>query len=254
MGHAVDDEPQRKPRARTLRIAGFGVETAPRIPAAISHLMDGSLIFGPQDLAAARIPGAKHALLRPGRTPTAALERRSIAEGGQVTYSSAERGTTQLVLGTGMQSYDDLLDDLRTADHPAYWTILTDDHEVRWPTWFTLFIDDGTSRGRPYELALGRSSTNRLFLEPALPTSLTPDGQQLITFEHELVGAGSLIGALGSVKWIDLVHSRLMRRCYYLPQGRYMLQAYATRDDAMMVFAAADLVASTFRPKGTVAT
>src|SRR3954469_4525254 len=89
-------------------IAGHGIEARPRLPTAAAHLTDGTLIFGPFDLPAARASGQiRNVLIKPGESPTAVLEPRTVSDGGGgiVTYSTAQRGTTQLVLGTGMRDH-----------------------------------------------------------------------------------------------------------------------------------------------------
>ena len=53
-------------------------------------------------------------------------------------YSTGQEGTTQLALSEGLDHYKPVLEYFRTADHPAHWRIITDDHEIRWPAGFTL--------------------------------------------------------------------------------------------------------------------
>ena len=76
-----------------------------------------------------------------------------------MTYSTAERGTTQLVLGNGMQGYDELLSMVRTVDQPGPWRIITDNCELTWPAGLLLRIDgDVTSPTGPFALALDGSA------------------------------------------------------------------------------------------------
>ncbi|MGE0870224.1 MAG: hypothetical protein AB7P03_16790 [Kofleriaceae bacterium] len=244
------------PPGSALAIAGFGIEATLRPPVGIAQLADGLLILGPLNLAEARDRGSKNALLQPGVAPTCSLERRATAEGGLVTYSSGQRGTSQLVLGNGMQTYDELLQQLRAADHPAGWRIVADDHEIRWPTGFTLRVDTRPMQGRRYELVLGISADKRMFIEGPIAPSDVPRPEQLMTEGHELIGAGSLCGVMQAIRWIELAErtrqAQWVQRCYYVPvdvNACYLLHARAPMDSAIPMFAAADLVAMSFRPR-----
>lgn len=146
-------------RTLSLTVAGFGVEARPRLPVAAAHLADGTVVFGPYDVAGARAQGKiDNVLIRPGTPPAGELARHTMGANSIVTYSTTQRGSTQLVLGVGMSDYAPVLEDVRCADHGARWRILTDDHEVAWPATLVLRADGNLSGRAGYELALDGSA------------------------------------------------------------------------------------------------
>lgn len=250
----------KKSQARqfSLSIAGYGVEVSPRLPVGVAHLEDGTLIFGPMNATEVPAQGLKNVLLKPGKPPTAAFEKRLAPGTPLVTYSSGEEGTTLLALGNGMDGYESVLERFRTADYPAQWAIITDDHEIRWPTRFTLRADgDLTPRSWPYELALDGSDQNLLYLQgPLTGAKQIPAPEQLIAPGMEMVGQGDLKGTVKSVIWFELAYehggAQWRQRFYYLPidsESVYLLRAQGTADVADKMFKAGDLVATSFRPR-----
>jgi hypothetical protein len=261
-------EPRREeavtaPRRFSLLIAGFGVEVRPKLPAGIAQLADQTLIFGPlgpahaeqQRQATGRI---QNVLIKPGAPPTAPLEKRPLPNSELLMYSSGQAGTTELALGVEMTSYSTVLDEVATAAHPAGWRLLTDNHKIPWPAGFTLRVDgDLDPRSYPYELGLGGSRDNMLTLQgPLTGPKQIPHPEQLIAPYQRLVGQGSLEGTVNTVIWIDLAYEHggasWRQRCYYLPldtESVYLLRAQGTQDVADAMFAAADAIASEFRPR-----
>jgi hypothetical protein len=220
------------------------------------------LIFGPMNTSEATAQaargGLKNALLKPGKPPTGALERRPISGSPIVTYSSGPDGTTHLALGAGMDGYEAVLDTFRSADYPAHWAIITDDHEIRWPARFTLRVDGNLNpRSWPYELGFDGSGENLLYLQgPLRGATQIPAPEQLVAPGMEMVGNGQLKGTVNSVLWFELAYehggAQWRQRLYYLPidsESVYLLRAQGTANVTSTVFEAADLIATSFRPR-----
>jgi hypothetical protein len=243
-------------------IAGYGVEVALRLPVGVAHLEDGTLIFGPMNAAVAKAQaaqgGLKNVLLKPGKAPTGAIENRPIPGSPIVTYSSGQEGTTQLALGNGMDSYEAVLEGFRAADHPAQWTLVTDDHEIRWPARFTLRADgDLNPRSWPYEFGLDGSADNLLYLQgPLRGPEQIPHPEQLVAPDMEMVGQGDVKGTVMSVIWFEVAYehggAEWRQRFYYIPidsESIYLLRAQGTEALIDKMFDAADLIATSFRPR-----
>ncbi|MDB4955423.1 MAG: hypothetical protein JWO36_2992 [Myxococcales bacterium] len=233
----------------TLVVAGYGVEAKPKLPVAVGSLVDGSLIFGPFERQTANV---KNVLVKPGLPPTGTFARHPI--GNIVTYSTGQRGSTQVVLGVDMPTYDPVLDDFRAADHPAHWSIITDDHSIRWPAMATLHAHGVLEpRGAPYQLSLGE---HKLIIPVGPFTKSTlPKPEHLIAPQQRFARQGGFDGAIDSVTFVELAYEHAtmewLQRYYFVPLGKivYLLQAQAPRATATAVFVAADLVATSMRPR-----
>jgi hypothetical protein len=253
------EPPRDGPRPFSLRIAGFGVEVRPKLPAGIAQLADQTLIFGPvnpehaqeQVQATGRI---QNVLIKPGAAPTAPLEKRTQPGTPLIVYSSGQAGTTQLALGVEMESYGTVLHEIATAAHPAEWRLIADDHEIPWPAGYTLRAGPEVHpRSTSYELALGGSGENLLTVQGPLTGRQVPTPEQLVAPYQTVVGQGSLGD---NVMWIELAYehggSNWRQRFYYLPHAPetvYMLCAQGKQDVADAMFVAADAIASAFRPR-----
>lgn len=251
-----------QPRQFSLVIAGYGVEAKPKLPAGVAHLEDSTLIFGPMNAAPAKAQaaqgGLKNVLLKPGKAPRGVLEKRPIPGSPIVTYSTGQEGTTQLALGNGMDSYEAVLEGFRATDGPAQWTIVTDDHEIRWPAKLTLRADGDLNPGSwPYEFGLDGSAENLLYLQgPLTGPEQIPPPARLIAPGMEMVGQGDVKGTVNAVIWIELAYehggAKWKKRFYYIPidsESVYLLRAQVTEAVSAKMFEAADLIATSFRPR-----
>jgi len=245
-------------RQFTLTIAGFGIEVKPRLPATAAHLVDGMIVFGPYDIAAARALGEiKNVLVRPGSPPMGLLARHALSENSIVTYSSAQRGSTQLVLGTGMRDYDPVFESVKIADHPAQWRIITDDHEIVWPATMVLRVDGNlANRTGPYELALDGSMDHVITFHGPFIGDRIPRPEHLLSPGQTWGESGSFDGVVKTVRWFTVGHTlgdvASLLRFYFVPLDRdaiYLLRAQATDDTAPALFGAADFVARSLRPR-----
>jgi len=242
------------PRTFSLVIAGHGIEARPHLPAAAAHLADGTLVFGPYDLAAAKAQNAvKNVLIRPGAPPGSALERRSISENSIVTYSTAQRGTTQLVLGTGMRDHGEVLASIGIAKQPPGWRILTDQIELLWPAGFSLRASGDTSAEHgPLHLAHEGSAHDAIYFYGPLVGDKIPAPEQLHTGGGTRIDAASFAGAIRTVKHYTFEGDSFGQRFYYVALDTtaiYLVRACATIDKAKLVFAAADAICSALRPR-----
>ncbi len=251
------------PRSFYLVIAGHGIETRPRLPIAAAHLVDGTLVFGPYDLAAARAQNlVRNVLIRPGAPPTGALQRHSMSESSIVTYSTAERGTTQLVLGTGMRDHHEVLDAISVAAQPPLWRIVTDQIDCWWPTGFSLRAsgDMADERG-PFHLAHEGSTIDLIqFFGPLVgdqipaPEQLTSRLASSANFSNggTRIDAGQLDGAVRPIKHYTFESDASAQRYYYVhldAAAIYLVRARATIDKAAFVFKAADTVCASLKPR-----
>ncbi len=244
-------------RTFSLTIAGFGIEASPRLPIAAAHLADGTLVFGPYDVAAARALGPiRNVLIKPGTPPTGLLAKHAISASSIVTYSTAQRGSTQLVLGNGMQDYDEVLTSVRLGDHPAQWRILTSDHEVAWPATMVLRADGNLSGRAGYELALDGSVDKLVTVHGPYIGDQIPKPEQLIAPGQTWGDNGTLDGAVKTVRWATVSHTLAgttwLQRYYVVPieaSAAFVVRAQATADSVPAVFGASDLVARTLRPR-----
>ncbi len=242
------------PRTFSLVIAGHGIETRPRLPAAAAHLADGTLVFGPYDLAAARAQNlVRNVLIRPGEPPTQALERRAISDSSIVTYSSAQRGTTQLVLGTGMRDHTEVLETISVAAQPPIWRIVTDQIDCWWPATFSLRAGGDTSAEHgPFQLAHEGSTHDVIHLFGPLIGDQIPPPERLQSGGGTRIDAGSLAGPERTIKHYTFESDAAAQRYYYLPldaSAIYLVRARASIDKAQTVFAAADVVCASLRPR-----
>ena len=242
------------PRTFSLVIAGHGIETRPHLPAAAAHLVDGTRVFGPYDLAAAKARNAvRNVLIRPGAPPSSTLERRSISENSIVTYSTAQRGTTQLVLGTGMRDHSEVLAAIGIAKQPPGWRILTDQIEMPWPAGFSLRASGDTSAEHgPLHLAYAGSAHDAIYFYGPLSDDRIPAPEQLHTGGGTRIDAGSFGGAIRTVKHYTFEGDAFAQRYYYVAldaSAIYLVRACATIDKAKLVFAAADTVCTSLRPR-----
>jgi len=244
-------------RTFSLKIAGYGIEMKPRLPATAAHLIDGMIIFGPYDLATARASGeVKNVLVRPG-TPPQGLTRHALSENSIVTYSSTQRGSTQLVLGNGMRDFDPVLESVEVADHPAQWRIICDDHEIVWPATMVLRVDGNlANRTGPYELALDGSLDQVITFHGPLIGERIPRPESLLSPGQSWGESGTLDGVVSSVRWFTVGHtlgdSATLSRFYFVPLDRdaiYLVRAQATHETAPAMFGAAEFIARSLRPR-----
>jgi hypothetical protein len=241
-------------RQFTLAISGHGVSARPILPASIAHLADGTLVLGPFDLPAARASGTvRTACIQAGTPPTRAFIKHAMSETSIVTYSTEERGTTKVVLGTGMQTYDDVMSSFGTADDTAPWRIVTDNHDIVWPAGFTLRASGNLADEHgAYELRLDGSPTNVIHLYGPLVGEKIPPPEALNAARQSRIDASSLPGVVKSVKHYTFEGDSTAQRYYYVhldSSAIYLVRARATIDAAATVFAGADAVATSLRPR-----
>jgi len=242
------------PRSFSLLIAGHGIETRPRLPIAAAHLADGTLVFGPYDLAAARAQNAvRNVLVRPGAPPTGALLRRSMSESSIVTYSTAERGTTQLVLGTGMRDHHEVLEAIGVAAQPPLWRIVTDQIDCWWPAGFSLrATGDVTGDAGPFLLAHEGSTVDTIQFYGPLSGAQIPGPEQLAAHGGTRIDAGQIDGAVRPIKHYTFEGDATAQRYYYVHLDAisiYLVRARASIDKAPAVFKAADTVCASLKPR-----
>lgn len=242
------------PRTFSLVVAGHGIETRPRLPIAAAHLADGTLVFGPYDLAAAREQDAvRNVLIRPGAPPTSALERRAISENSIVTYSSAQRGTTQLVLGTGMRDHHEVLEAISVASQPPLWRILTDQIELPWPASFSLRAGgDPRAEHGAFHLAYEGSAHDTIHFYGPLVGDQIPSPEQLQSGGGTRIDAGGFDGAVRTVRHYTFEGDATALRYYYVALDAatiYLVRARATIERCRLVFPAADALCAALRPR-----
>jgi len=242
------------PRAFSLVVAGHGIETTPRLPIAAAHLGDGTLVFGPYDLAEARAKDAvRNVLIRPGAAPAGPLERRAISDNSIVTYSTAQRGTTQLVLGTGMRDHTEVLEAIGIANQPPLWRIITDQIDCWWPAGFSLRASgDTASEHGPFHLAYEGSAHDVIHLFGPLVGDKIPAPEQLSGNGGHRIDAGQLDGVVRTIKHYTFEGDALAQRYYFVALDAaaiYLVRARATIDRAAAVFKAADTVCASLKPR-----
>jgi hypothetical protein len=242
------------PRQFTLVIAGHGIEARPRMPIAAAHLSDGTLVFGPFDLPAARSSGQIRTLLiNPGSAPTTHLAPHSISDNSIVTYSSAERGTTHLVLSTGMRDHSDILEAVSIGAHPAIWRIVTDQIDCWWPAGFSLrATGDTTAPEGPIHLAHEGSSHDAIHLFGPLIGENIPSPERLHGGNGTRIDAGSLEGAMKPIKHYTFEGDASALRYYFVhldTAAIYLVRARASIDKAATVFKAADVLCASLKPR-----
>jgi hypothetical protein len=243
-----------KPRAFALTIAGHGVEARARLPLAAAHLSDGTLVFGPFDLPAARSSGQiRTALIQPGSAPSAELTPHSTSDSGIVTYTSEERGTTKLVLGAGQRDHGELLASFGPAPHAAIWRIITDQIDLWWPAGFSLrATGDVNAPDGPFHLAHDGSPHDAIHLWGPLAGDNIPPPERLQAGGGTRIDAGSLAGAERPVKHYTFESDASAQRYYYVhldAQVIYLVRARAAIDSAAVVFKAADVVCASLKPR-----
>ncbi|MFN0246955.1 MAG: hypothetical protein ACKV2T_08595 [Kofleriaceae bacterium] len=251
-GHSASDVAL-GPRQFSLSIMGHGVSARPLLPASIAHLADGTLVLGPFDLPAARASGTVRTLcIQAGTPPTGAFVKHSMSDTSIVTYTTEERGTTKLVLGMGVQSYDDMLASFGTIPNAAPWRIVTDNHELAWPAGFTLRASgDLADEHGAYELRLDGSPTNVIQFYGPFHDDQVPPPETLNSAGQTRIDAGSLPGVVKPVKHYTFEGDSTAQRYYYVHLDSsviYLVRARAAIDAAPAVFAAADAVAQSLRP------
>ena len=234
-----------------LAITGHGVSVTPHLPATIAHLADGTILVGPLDMVAARASGelVKTIAINAGTPPSGPLERRAMSEGSIVTYSSAERGTTQLVLSVGMHGHDELLASVSVLPAAAAWRIVTDHHELVWPAGLTLRAtgNRGAEHG-PYELSA--SSTEIVNIYGPLGGEHIPAPEDLNAVGQQRIDAGSLPGVVKPVKHYTFEGDATAQRYYYVPLDQTAIMLVRVRTAtavAAQTFALGDQIAQTLR-------
>jgi hypothetical protein len=238
----------------TLSITGYGVSARPILPASIAHLADGTLVLGPFDLPAAKASGSvRTACIQAGTPPTRAFIKHAMSDTSIVTYSTEERGTTKMVLGTGMQSYDDVIASFGTVPCADEWHIVTDNHEITWPSGFTLHASGNLADEHgAYELRSGGSPVNVIHLYGPLHGEKVPPPEALNAVGQSRIDAASFDGVIKPVKHYTFEGDATAQRYYYVHLDSaviYLVRARASIDAAKNVFAAADSVAQTLRPR-----
>lgn len=241
-------------RQFTLAITGHGVSARPILPASIAHLADGTLVLGPFDLVAARASGSVRTVcIQPGTPPTRAFVKHAMSETSIVTYSTEERGTTKLVLGGGLQSYDEVLSAFGPAATAEPWRIVTDNHEILWPARFTLRASGNLADEHgAYELRQDGSPTNAIHFYGPLQGDRIPPPEALNTIGQSRIDAASIPGVVRPVKHYTFEGDATAQRYYYIHLDAavvYLARARATIDAASTVFAAADAVARSLRAR-----
>ncbi|MGE0402398.1 MAG: hypothetical protein AB7T06_37195 [Kofleriaceae bacterium] len=246
-------------RQFTLSIIGHGISARPILPASVAHLPDGTLVVGPYDLPSARASGVvRTACIQAGTPPTRAFIKHAMSDTSIVTYSTEERGTTKLVLGTGMQSYDDVLSSFGTTPNNDEWRIVTDNHEIVWPAGFTLRASGNLADEHgAYELRLsspstGSSPTNVIHLYGPLQGDKIPPPEALNAVGQSRIDASSFPGVIRPIKHYTFEGDATAQRYYYVHLDSaviYLVRARAAIESAPAVFAAADTVAATLRPR-----
>jgi hypothetical protein len=241
-------------RLFTLSITGHGVSARPILPASIAHLADGTLVLGPFDLPAARASGTvRTACIQAGAPPTRAFIKHAMSDTSIVTYSTEERGTTKMVLGTGMQSYDDVIASFDTTTDSDPWRIVTDNHEIVWPAGFMLRASGNLSDEHgAYELRLDGSPANVIHLYGPLHGEKIPPPEALNAVGQSRIDASALPGVVKPVKHYTFEGDASAQRYYYVHLDTaviYLVRARATIHDSQTVFAAADSIVQTFRPR-----
>lgn len=241
------------PRRFSLVVAGHGVAITPRLPVGVAHLADGTLIVGPMRLGVAASQ-LRNALVRPGKPPRVIAKQ---ASGPLVTFGDDHAETTKLVLGNDITELAPLIDRIELADRVAAWALVAPDHEFLWPAELTLRCDgDLNPRSWPYELSHEGTSDRLLFLQGPFSGKAIPRPDRLIAPNMALVDQGALPGTVAAVLWFELAYQHegveWFQRLYYLPltsEAIYLMRAQAPRAHAPVMIAAADLVATTFRPR-----
>lgn len=241
-------------RTFSLAITGHGVSARPILPASVAHLADGTLVLGPFDLPAAKASGTVRTVcIQPGTPPTRAFIKHAMSETSIVTYSTEERGTTKMVLGTGMQSYDDVLAAFGTTHDDQAWRIVTDNHEIAWPAGFTLRASGNLADEHgAYELRLDGSPANVIHLYGPLHGEKIPPPEALNAVGQSRIDASTLSGVIKPVKHYTFEGDATAQRYYYVHLDAtviYLVRARAAIDAASTVFAAADAVAQSLRPR-----
>lgn len=250
-----------RPPEFTLSIAGYGIEARPKLPVNVAHLEKGTLIFGPSvgeaKARAAHGQELQNLFVSPGNPPRGPLAKRRLPGTELSIYSTGEEGTTSLALGRGQESYDSILDDLRTAPHPAHWTLLMRDHAIQWPAGFSLFSKgDQRPGGWPYELTLGGSADEFLRLVgPYGSAKGIPAPERFIAPGMEMIEEGDLDGTVNTVCYFTLAYEHdgepWRQFIFYLPLDEdsvYVLRSQARLERHDRVFEASVMVAATFRP------
>ena len=242
------------PRRFALTIAGHGIETRPRLPIAAAHLSDGTLVFGPFDLPAARSSGQiRSAVITPGSSPSAPLAPHSTSNAGIVTYTSEERGTTKLVLGAGLRDHGELLESLTPASHAAVWRLVTDQVDLWWPPGFSLrATGDATAADGPFHLTHDGSPHDAIHLWGPLSGDNIPPPERLQAGGGTRIDAASLDGAVSPIKHYTFESDASAQRYYYVPldaQVIYLVRARAALDTAATVFKAADVLCASLKPR-----
>lgn len=241
-------------RQFTLAITGHGVTARPILPASIAHLADGTLVLGPFDLPAAKASGTVRTVcIQAGAPPTRPLIKHAMSDTSIVTYSTEERGTTKLVLGTGMQSYDDVMSAFGTTSDVDPWRVVTDNHEIVWPAGFTLRASGNLADEHgAYELRMDGSPVNVIHLYGPLHGDKIPPAEALNAAGQSRIDAATLPGVTKPVKHYTFEGDAMAQRYYYVHLDSaviYLVRARASLDAAKAVFAAADIVAQTLRPR-----
>lgn len=241
------------PRPFVLTFTGHGISVDPMLPATIAHLSDGTIIVGPFDMTAARASNqrVKTIAIHAGTPPSGALERRAMSDTSIVTYSTAERGTTQLVCGVGVADYRELLASVAVLSPAAEWRLVADTHELVWPAGLTVrATGDHAAEHGPYELY--GSTTEIVNLYGPLTGDSIPAPEVLNAVGQQRVDTGALPGVVRTVKHYTFEGETTVQRYYYVPldaNAVMLVRARTSVAAAPALFALADIVAQTLRPR-----
>lgn len=236
-----------------LSITGHGIRIQPILPATIAHLADSTIVVGPFDMVAARASSevVKTVAIHAGTPPAGELERRAMSDASIVTYSTAERGTTQLVCGVGVTNYRELLTSVSVLPPAAEWRIVTDNHELVWPAGLTVrATGDRRAEHGPYELYASKTEVVNVY-GPLIGDRI-PAPEVLNAIGQQRIDAGSLPGVVKTVKHYTFEGDATAQRYYYVPLDATAVMLVRARTSvaaATELFAMADVVAQTLRPR-----
>ncbi|MEO7096761.1 MAG: hypothetical protein ABI175_26115, partial [Polyangiales bacterium] len=168
-------------------------------------------------------------------------------------YSTAERGTTQLVLGTGMRDHHEVLEAISVAAQPPLWRIITNQIDCWWPAGFSLRASgDMAGEHGPFDLAHDGSAHDTIQFFGPLVGEQIPAPEQLQANRSPRIDAGQLDGAVRPIKHYTFEGDASAQRYYYVhldDAAIYLVRARATIDKAAMVFKAADTVCASLKPR-----
>jgi hypothetical protein len=207
----------------SLSIVGHGVEARLRLPIGVAWTGD-NLLLGPMNLELARAQnaagGIRNGVLVPGKREVAVA---------------------------GVAQERDLVEWIGSCfDCEDHWALRTDDYELALPRGWTLRVDGAGEW--PWELALGGSSDDLIYLRGPVPMSRIPP-------PNKAAGPGMSLWEQGTdpYAWFELayhvVDTPFRQRSYTIPlddDAAYLLTAQSAESAHAQMIEAAELVASSF--------